>query len=73
VWPLNRSVTVAVLVLIAAGAGVWSLGPQKPPADSHRRPGSPMGEATARLLSLGTIALAADAFVVGFTPAEPTS
>jgi hypothetical protein len=32
-----------------------------------------MGEATARLLSLGTLAFAADAFVVGFPPAEPTS
>jgi hypothetical protein len=73
VWPLNRSVTVTVLVVIAAGAGVSSLGPQKPPAASHRGPGSPMGEATARLLSLGTLAFAAEAFVVGFPPAEPTS
>ena len=67
--------TVAVLVLIAAGAGVSSLGPQKPPEGQPSEAGfARSGEATACLLSLGTLAFAADAFVVRVpAPAEPTS
>ena len=67
-WPLNRAGTVIALALIVGGALVWSLGLQGGARKARRIPSAPMGETTARLLSLGAVVLAAAGFVLGFFP-----
>jgi hypothetical protein len=66
-WPLAGADSVAALVLIAGGATVWSFALRA----THRtasEPWTPMSETTARLLSAGTVGLAAGGFLLGFLP-----
>jgi hypothetical protein len=70
-WPLTGDKAVLALILIAVGAAFWVAGMQ---LGRRRRPANgPAGvaaESTHRLLTVGTLTLAAAAFVVGlFLPA----
>jgi uncharacterized membrane protein YidH (DUF202 family) len=68
IWPLNRTSARVALGLIAAGAVVWGLGLQAGRRTARLALRPKLTNQTARLLSLGTVALAAGAFVLGFFP-----
>jgi hypothetical protein len=65
-WPLTGDKSVVALVLIAVGAIIWVLGMQ---IGRRRRLGAEVGGAitasTFRMVSIGTLILAAAGFVVG--------
>ena len=69
-WPLTGDKEVVALVLIAVGAVIWVLGMQ---FGRRRRHGPEAGGAvtasTLQMLTIGTLILAAAAFIVGlFVP-----
>lgn len=65
-WPLTGDKAIVALVLIAIGAVVWVLGMQ---LGRRRRfggeVGAPVTTSTLRMVTVGTLILAAAAFVVG--------
>jgi uncharacterized membrane protein len=65
-WPLTGDKAVVALVLIAVGAIFWVVGMQ---LGRRKRPGAGAGGAlatsTCRMLTIGTLVLAAAGFVVG--------
>jgi uncharacterized membrane protein YidH (DUF202 family) len=67
-WPLDRNGRVAALTLMAVGAVIYAIGLQTARRLGGREPMPPMSSTTGRLLSLGTVVLAAGAFVLGFFP-----
>ncbi|MGP0030672.1 MAG: DUF202 domain-containing protein [Acidimicrobiales bacterium] len=64
-WPLDGYKSVLALVLIAAGAVVWALGMRQALRTKADPDHSVLGMPTCRMLMLGTVILAAAAFVVG--------
>ena len=65
-WPLSTDGSVVALVLIGLGAGLWAAGMLF--GRSRRHPGTPgaFTETTCRMLTIGTLALAAGAFLISF-------
>ena len=67
-WPLEGYKSVVALVLIAAGAIAWAVGM---PLARRKRPDTRagLGVSTCRMLTVGTLVLAAAGFLLGvFTP-----
>lgn len=68
-WPLTGDKDDVALVLIAVGAIVWVVGMQLG-RRSAAVAGGPVGASTCRVLTIGTLVLAAAGFLVGlFLPA----
>jgi Domain of unknown function (DUF202) len=68
-WPLTGDKDVVALVLIAVGATVWVVGMQLGRREGALA-GGPVVASTCRVLTIGTLVLAAAAFLVGlFLPA----
>ena len=67
-WPLDESGRVVALALMAAGAVVYAVALEGARRLGRREPMPPMSRTTARLLSLGTVGLAAGAFALGLFP-----
>jgi hypothetical protein len=65
-WPLTGEKSVVALVLIATGSIIWVLGIQIGKRKRFRVDADfALVASTCRMLSIGTVALAAAAFVVG--------
>jgi hypothetical protein len=66
-WPLTGDKAVVALVLIAVGATVWAIGMQLARRSSRMKNAGRGHTATStfRLLTIGTLTLAAAGFVVG--------
>jgi uncharacterized membrane protein YidH (DUF202 family) len=65
-WPLQGYRSVVALVLIAAGATAWAVGMHLARrAKLDTRDGGMLGAPTLRMLTLGTLVLAAAGFLLG--------
>jgi uncharacterized membrane protein YidH (DUF202 family) len=67
-WPLDQSGKVVALALMAAGAAVYVVALETARRLGRREPMPPLRRTTGRLLSLGTVVLAAGAFALGLFP-----
>lgn len=65
-WPLEGYKSVVALVLIAVGATVWAVGMYLARRErSETSAGSVLGASTCRMLTVGTLILAAAGFLLG--------
>ncbi len=64
-WPLSGNREVLALALIATGAVLWVLGMRLGRLTHPRRGEGGLGERSCRLLTMGTLVLAAAGFVAG--------
>jgi hypothetical protein len=65
-WPLHGTSASVVLIVTAAGAVTWAVGMML--ARRSAGPPSGLGRAHAKTLTVGTLLLAAAAFVLGMVP-----